>query len=444
METFVPPQRPRTLVTATVVLVVSLLAVGTSSAANAGAGTISGVLYHDLNEDGVRNEGEPGLSGQPVDLLSDDEIMQASETGIEGEYAFNAPAGEYTVRADTDFRAFFCSDDFGSFDPLWFTECMTPKIPWAFTTEEEVNVVVQAGIGETIDFGARKMDAMLMAGRGYYQNGTPAGTILEAYVSGTKCGEAELMQKQGHNYELAVLGASEAPGCAVHGDEVTFIIGGIEAVARDCSDELCQPHPVFYQSTASTPIVQGLVAVEDYAIYWAQELAYPDIGVAPVEGVDVSIDGTCEDWPAGSIGLSSDFFGNNWVGTVANVPSNEIWPGCGYPGAEVHFTVTCFGCGETNTVATWEPGIYKIDLHIPRHAVGSGDVNCDREVDALDALAFLRELAALTSDTQCWLIADVNCDGTKDALDVLIILKYVAALPYELPAGCPPVNQAGP
>ena len=405
--------------------------------------TITGTLFHDANEDGVHDTGEPGLDGHPIQLLVDGEPSQTTSTAGGGSFAFSAAPGVYTLRADTDFHAFFCVDSFGSFDPLSLNECLTPEVPWAFTTAQEIMISAQSGQAYSADFGVREMDVMLIAGRAVYANSaSPTEKLVEASHNGTKCGETELMSGSGHNYEIAVLGAGELVGCPEPGDDITFTVGGLPALAQNCSQPSCGPFQVEYTPTGGSVKAQGLVAVADYALFWGQELAYPTIGVPGGPGVYVSIDGQCENWPGGAIALKQGFFGDAWVGFNSSVPSNEIWAGCGYPGAEVHFRIG-FNGPETGTVAIWEPGIHMVDIDLPQ-AVGSGDVNCDKAVDTLDALAFLKRLAAFDSDTQCWLIADVNCDGVSDVLDVLVILSYVAALPYQLPPACPPINQSGP
>lgn len=434
---------PRLVAAALVIAVALLLGLAPAPAGASPPATVTGTLYHDVNEDGIRDTGEPGLDGHPIQLLAGTQSDQTTSTAGGGDFTFSAVPGDYTLQADTDFHAFFCIDSFGSFDPLSLNECLTPEVPWAFTTAQEVVVSVQSGQTHSVDFGVREMDVMLIAGRAVYQYSiSPPNTPVEAFYNGTKCGETELMSGSGHNYEIAVLGAEEIVGCPEPGDEITFTVGGLPAFAQNCSQPSCGPFPVEYAPTGGSVRAQGLVAVGNNALYWAQELAYPNIGVPPVQGVYVSIGGQCEDWPGGAIAHKQGFFGNDWVGFNASVPSDEIWAGCGYPGAEVHFRIG-FNGPPTGTVAIWEPGIHMIDIDLPQ-AVGSGDVNCDKDVDTLDALAFLKRLAAFDSDTQCWLIADVNCDGKSDAVDVLIILKYLAALPYVLPPACPPVNQSGP
>ena len=58
----------------------------------------SGVKFEDKNSNGVREEGEPGLEGWTVNLLSGDTIVATTTTGTDGTYSFTGVApGSYTV-----------------------------------------------------------------------------------------------------------------------------------------------------------------------------------------------------------------------------------------------------------------------------------------------------------------------------------------------------------
>jgi hypothetical protein len=77
---------------------------------------------------------------------------------------------------------------------------------------------------------------------------------------------------------------------------------------------------------------------------------------------------------------------------------------------------------------------------------GKGDVNCDGDIDAVDALQILRSVAALPVNQSgaCpeigsehdSVFGDMDCDSDVDAVDALWILRYVAALPLNLPQDC--------
>jgi hypothetical protein len=66
---------------------------------------------------------------------------------------------------------------------------------------------------------------------------------------------------------------------------------------------------------------------------------------------------------------------------------------------------------------------------------GSGDSNCDGQVNAIDALLDLQKSAGLIDSLPCEENADVNGDGVVDALDALLVLQLDAGLIDSLPAG---------
>jgi Tol biopolymer transport system component len=80
-----------------------------------------------------------------------------------------------------------------------------------------------------------------------------------------------------------------------------------------------------------------------------------------------------------------------------------------------------------------------------------GDVDCDGDADAVDALKVLRHVASLPvspspgcpemeSQVAGHPFGDVDCDGDVDAVDALRILRYVAGLDPGQPPGCTPIG----
>lgn len=64
---------------------------------NARYGTVSGVKWNDIDADGVRDTGEPGLGGWVIKLRGP--VNKDAETSANGAFAFNdLPVGTYTVR----------------------------------------------------------------------------------------------------------------------------------------------------------------------------------------------------------------------------------------------------------------------------------------------------------------------------------------------------------
>ncbi len=74
-------------------------------------------------------------------------------------------------------------------------------------------------------------------------------------------------------------------------------------------------------------------------------------------------------------------------------------------------------------------------------AILKGDVDCDGQIDAVDALLVLRFVAALGPFATCIQAGEVNCDAALDAVDALHILRFVAGLSVSLREGCAPMGQ---
>ena len=72
-------------------------------------------------------------------------------------------------------------------------------------------------------------------------------------------------------------------------------------------------------------------------------------------------------------------------------------------------------------------------------ATACGDVDCDYDVDSVDALGVLRFVAQI-SEPECIDKGYTNCDGFITAVDALYILRYVAAIPNGGGVGCPVIG----
>jgi hypothetical protein len=68
----------------------------------------------------------------------------------------------------------------------------------------------------------------------------------------------------------------------------------------------------------------------------------------------------------------------------------------------------------------------------PTPAGRPGDVNCDGEVDSIDAALILQYGAGLIGSLPCQQNGDVNGDGSVDAIDAALVLQFVAGLIDEL------------
>lgn len=75
-----------------------------------------------------------------------------------------------------------------------------------------------------------------------------------------------------------------------------------------------------------------------------------------------------------------------------------------------------------------------------------GNVDCDDDIDTVDALGELRHSAGLSVVQQPGcppigsgqpVFGDIDCDGAIGPIDALLILRFVAGLPVVVPPGCP-------
>jgi len=66
-----------------------------------------------------------------------------------------------------------------------------------------------------------------------------------------------------------------------------------------------------------------------------------------------------------------------------------------------------------------------------------GDVDCNHQVNAMDALGVLQWLTESASSwSGCIGLGYVNCDAQLDVIDASVILRHSATLPTNVPAGC--------
>ncbi len=82
-----------------------------------------------------------------------------------------------------------------------------------------------------------------------------------------------------------------------------------------------------------------------------------------------------------------------------------------------------------------------------------GDVDCNEDVDSLDALKILTSLVAPSSvqsgtcfqvgfEIGGYMVGDVDCDGTVDSIDGLMILRFVAGLDVIQQPSCPSISSS--
>ena len=178
----------------------------------------------------------------------------------------------------------------------------------------------------------------------------PSGTPIVALVSGHECGSTNMPSANGgfsgdHMFELHIMGVGERSGCARPGDQVTFTVGGIPA------GESFSWLPFTEVQSLGQFMVVHLTALPDRAWYWMQtESADSLLDGGLVEAlVDGNVCGETVIRTAKALG----YYAPNGLGGFSRltVPSQDIQPGCGHPGATVTFTVNGAIVGSTPVAA---------------------------------------------------------------------------------------------
>jgi len=393
--------------TVLVVLLVAILAISLHGGAGAGSptGSVSGVLFDDLDGNGVRDAGEPGLPGQAIGL--DGVAAQFTRTDDDGSFEFPVvDPGEYVLSTNIPDGVGFCVDVIPGFDPLLRSWCLSIELPWD-ATPEPVPITVEPGSQLTFELAARPADVAFLTGIAVLEDDyAPDGTTVAAFVDGQECGSTTTGGFE-LNYELFVLGARERDGCAEPGDTVTFEIGGVPA------QDTTTFTPFVQRSGFGLFQIENLVASENYAWYWFQG----PMGASARQNIQVEavIDAVCGEATVQELAFGGAFLGFSRL----IVPSEEILPGCGRAGASVSFLVDGI---LSQTKVAWEPGVHQIDLYM------AGDADCDLLTNAVDASLVLQLEADLVDDVACTHLADVTGDGLVDSRDAARILQFVAGL----------------
>ena len=323
------------------------------------SGSVSGVVFHDLDGDGLRDEGEPGLPNQQIELTVNGQRVDFDGTSSDGSYLIDGIGpGEYTLTAHVGVMSGICADGALFFGPFPTSYCIyLLTLPWRTTTPTSISLVVESGMNVETNFGALEgeaADAAVITGLALLEDGdAPAGTSIEALVDGQECGStitADIYRPL--NFILTILGAGERAGCATPGATVHFRVNGIQADQTFDWFPYTDPRfPLGFQ-------VQHLSAMENHALYWSElHVDEPPGGEVVVQALVDSV--RCGETAGSRTG--------SFV-TIARliVPSESIQPGCGRPGTTVTFLVDGVEVGSI----PWQAGLQRLELAAPAHVHG--------------------------------------------------------------------------
>ncbi|MCH8009595.1 MAG: hypothetical protein IIC91_12105 [Chloroflexi bacterium] len=274
-------------------------------------------VIHDLNGNGQRDPGEPGVEGWSVELPG----------FCGGDIAFQ-PAGPSAT--DADGRV-----EFAVKEP-WGCIRAEDKFGWVFTTVRPLVTSVGPRQTEALIL-VRKVGQQLHLLRGAVLiDGLPApeGTSIDAVVDNASCGDSEIVVPFGTNYEarytMYVLGELDRPGCASEGDLVEITVdGGAVADVTFASGSTGELH--LYLGPTPMWFIEG-----------------PREGPAPVPYIGSLICGEARTRPSGFTPTSSH---NVYVFPDA------LRSGCGAPGRIVTLRVG----DEVLRQVVWQEGFVPFD-----------------------------------------------------------------------------------
>ena len=149
--------------------------------------SISGVIWEDLNADGIEDPTEPGVPGVVINLYDADGVLIASTTtDSDGSYKFvDLPAGDYTVELETPDEMVVTSPEAGSDDEV------DSDFPYVTTV-----VVVQVSAGEdvtNIDGGIVEEDKDLAVVITTPTTSAKVGDTVVYTVEGSNSGNAPIV-----------------------------------------------------------------------------------------------------------------------------------------------------------------------------------------------------------------------------------------------------------
>ncbi len=301
-------------------------------------GTLLVRVVNDLDGDGRRDEGEPGLPGWQGRIGCSDALVRMPVTDDRGETRFETAS-----------------------------DCASLELQfgWLPTSPAFVSFTVQAGARLEIEFLVRKVGDQVqrLAGDAIVDGFPAAATArVDAFVHGTSCGDGQVYAHwYSARYVLYILSAQDRPGCATDGEPVSLALDG-----RPAGNVAFAPG-----SSTELHLVAGPMPM------W---FGYPPPrGLTPQVYVGDVVCGEARKYTGGG------FVPQN-LHYVYVLPE-ALRPGCGAPGR----VVTLRADGETLRSAPWQPGravlaVDRVPSPVPPRA-GTGRLGEEAPAAALAGLA---------------------------------------------------------
>ena len=337
-----------------------------------------GSMFNDLNENGIRDPGEPGFFSPMLEYWGGDVVLRL-EPDLEGNFRSVEPADLYPELP---------------YQPLEMTACIArPEPPDGYRLTAPPPVPcgpdgcvtkVSDQLFQCQDFGFHLVDAQgAYFGGNVWRNATPVtpGSTIIARVGNTVCGQGFVWDAYwGTAYSVIVRSAQVRNGCGIDGAEVHFSLDGeeIPTVGRWHTggqelDLVIGPSFAQFEGAVRQPLpLAGPCPDELVQAYIGDVLCGEAVAVAAYGGWD-----------------------NPWF-TLVVLPE-ALRPGCGREGDIVRFTVDGRPALET---AVWGEGIRPLSLTLPgleAPDTGSGGEHPDGERGSLAAALMLLAVGLMLS-----------------------------------------------
>lgn len=212
-------------------------------------GTLVVFVINDLNRNGIRDPGEPGVEGWTLTLGCGDLIYDEDVTDADGNVVFLVKRGQACV---------YAREPFG----------------WVLTSDRFVRAYVRAGRVVEASALAYKAGEQLQRYAGsLIINGFPApeGTMVDALVDGRSCGDVLVSLGDARTrFSLYVLGERDRAGCAREGQPVALAVNGVvvrtdifEVDTTRFGDLNVGPAPMYFdlaapEGTTPVPYVEAI------------------------------------------------------------------------------------------------------------------------------------------------------------------------------------------
>jgi len=345
--------------------------------------SISGVLWWDVDGDGIRQPNESGIGQPGITLYGPGNLRQTTRTAFSGVFTFSGlTPGEYVLEAN--------------FSGVYMTH---PVAKYEAPFTRSVSLSSQSVTGA--DIGLYLPEGIPMYSGTVWINGAPVRAKVRAMIDEVDCtGPAPTPPPHtaANAYWLKVLSHEQKPGCGEHGDMITFTIDGMPAPQRDEWRPVGSGEPASPLSRSNFNLIIGPEFTVLYPYVVEHEPSeehresHSNVIVALIDG------------EACGTTLPTSLGGDRLI-----IKPRELPGGCGYEGAQITFAVNGYAA---DGIAYWLGEIDYRELKLElNHGPGSSEAGPAFAYYGLDIPAVPADYIGTTSQHVEARINGIFCGG---------------------------------